>query len=286
MNFTIIGGDNRQGYLAEFLSDKGHFVSCFGLEKNTEMKHLRCSASLSAAIGNAEIVILPIPVTKNSVTLNAPFAYSDIYISEIISGMKATQMLLGGKIPSHMLEALKSRQISAYDYLDREELSVLNAIPTAEGALEIAIHETSRTLFGSKVLCIGFGRIGKILSRDLLFLGAETTASARKFSDIAWIKAGAINPVFTHDIPNIINQFDIIFNTVPHLILDKTTLDKCRRETLIIDLASAPGGVDFDYAASIGITAIPALSLPGKVAPLTAAEIVGEAILNIINEIF
>ena len=286
MQFTVIGGDNRQGFLVNLLTAKGYSVNTFGLEKFEHLKSSQFSGSLSSAVLGADVVILPLPITQNGVTINAPFAYSDIYLSDVISLFKKDQLILGGKVPDYMLDAAATHDIKLYDYLHREEMSVLNAIPTAEGAIEIAMREAEKTIFGSNCLCIGYGRVGKVLCSRLHALGANVTASARKFSDIAWITANGMNSIRTDAIHNELNKFDLIFNTVPHLILDNKNLDKCKKNAVIIDLASAPGGVDYVYAKTKGLKAISALSLPGKVAPLTAAEIMLEAIINMVSEYY
>jgi len=286
MQLAIIGGDERQGFLANFLADRGYSVNTFGLEKFEHLKFKQFSGTLSGAVSGADIVILPLPITRNGVTINSPFAYSDIDLSDMIALFKKNQLILGGKVPDYMLESAAARDIKLYDYLKREEMSVLNAIPTAEGAIEIAMRETEKTIFGSNCLCIGYGRVGKVLSSRLKALGANVTSSARKFSDFAWIKANGLNSVETNTLESELDKFDLIFNTVPHLILDSKALDKCKKTAVIIDLASAPGGVDCVYAQSRGLKAITALSLPGKVAPLTAAEIMLEAILNMIYEYY
>jgi hypothetical protein len=115
-------------------------------------------------------------------------------------------------------------------------------------------------------------------------LGATVSAAARKFSDFAWIKANGYTPIHIDDIANLAPKCDIIFNTIPKLVLGKELLHKIENRTLIIDLASKPGGVDFDTAKELGLNVIWALSLPGKTAPLTSGRIISESILNILTE--
>lgn len=160
-----------------------------------------------------------------------------------------------------------------------------NAIPTAEGAIEIAISETPVTIHGSKCLVLGYGKIGKILTKDLYGMGAITYAAARKYADLAMIEGHGYEPLQMSTLKGRINEFDIIFNTVPALILDDEVLSKVQKDALIIDLASKPGGVDFEAAKKYGLRVIWALSLPGKVAPITSGAIIKDTIMNIINEL-
>ena len=163
--------------------------------------------------------------------------------------------------------------------------STANTIPTAEGAIEIAIAETPITIHGSKSLVLGYGKIGKILAKDLFGLGAETFAMARKHADLAMIEGHGYEPLPLSSLKNRIHEFDIIFNTVPALILDDDILSNVRRDALVIDLASKPGGVDFDAAGRHGLKVIWALSLPGKIAPITSGAIIKDTIMNIISEL-
>lgn len=170
--------------------------------------------------------------------------------------------------------------------MQNEPLTIANAISTAEGALQIAMEETDITIHNSKILILGFGRIGKILSKDLQLLGAKVTCEARKEEDIAWIKAYGYEALNLNELNkncDVLNKFDIIFNTIPHLILDEEKLKKVNKNVTIIDLASKPGGVDFEMCGKLGIKNKWALALPGKVAPVTSAKYIKEEIYKIIE---
>ena len=164
-----------------------------------------------------------------------------------------------------------------------EELTVLNSIPTAEGAIQIAMEKSLITLHNSKCLVLGFGRIGKILAKMLLGIGAQVYCEARKEQDIAWIKSYGYNAIHLNDLDNNLGNFDFIFNTIPYLILDKSRLSLIKSECLLIDLASKPGGIDFEEAEKLKLQTDWALALPGKVAPKTAAGYIYEIIKNIVK---
>jgi dipicolinate synthase subunit A len=132
---------------------------------------------------------------------------------------------------------------------------------------------------------LGFGRIGKILARMLLGIGANVTVEARKYQDLAWIKSYGYNGVHLNQLEKVIGNYDVIFNTIPSVILDTEILSKIKKDCLVIDLASKPGGVDFEMARDMGLKVIWALSLPGKVAPNTAGNIIKDTIFNIIDEL-
>ena len=102
---------------------------------------------------------------------------------------------------------------------------------------------------------------------------------ARKYADLAMIEGHGYEPLPLDNLKEHIHEFDIIFNTIPSLILDDEILTK------VIDLASKPGGIDFDAAKSYGLKVIWALSLPGKIAPVSSGAIIKDTIMNIIKEL-
>lgn len=281
--FAVIGGDQRQCHLAELLRESGSVVTTAGLEEATLHSDIK-KLPLNAAIAAADVIILPLPLTSDQVTVRCEFSFEPVYLADIFSHADQNTLIVAGKVSEKLLSAARARGIRLVDYFEREELSVLNSIPTAEGALQIAMENTAITLFGSSCLVVGYGRIGKILSADLKHLGAKVTVSARKCSDFAWIEANGLRHIPTSQLANHAGEFDIIFNTVPHLVLNEQVLRQMKPDTLIVDLASVPGGVDFDAAAKLGIRAVQALSLPGKVAPRTAAKIVLTTIRNLVEE--
>ena len=123
---------------------------------------------------------------------------------------------------------MSSYENQIIDILKREELSILNAVSTAEGAIKIAIEETQKNLHGSNILVMGFGRIGKILSHMLNGLGAKVACEARKHSDLAWIKAYGYEPIPLIELKENLEKFDVIINTIPYMLLDRDALDNVK----------------------------------------------------------
>ena len=164
-----------------------------------------------------------------------------------------------------------------------EELSVRNAIPTAEGAIEAAMKHTSVTLHGTPCLVLGFGRIGKVLAHDLSALGAKVSVSARKRSDLAWIDAFGYAPLHTNRLSGTLGEFRVVFNTVPHQVLDETLLAELPPDCLLIELASA-SGFDMDAVETLRLSYLKAGGLPGRVAPETAARAIKKTLCRLIKE--
>ena len=279
--FAVVGGDMRQIKMAEHLETLGYVVSLCGFDG--QCSEIKIGTDIVTAIKDADVVVLGLPASTDKTSVNTPFYGKKIYIDDLLAYMKRGALLCGGMICDAISTKAKKRGVRCTDYFEREELAVLNAIPTAEGAIQIAMEEIPITLHGAKALVVGYGRIGKILARMLRGIGACVTCSARACSDIAWIEADGHTPVKTADIAHIIGQYDIVFNTVPYPVIGKEQLRALSAETLIIDLASKPGGVDFELAKDLGINVIWALSIPGKVAPISSGKIIASTILNILN---
>ena len=266
-NFAIVGGDLRIIKLAKMLADEGNMVYTFGLEKAEELKehkNIVFTEKLSKAIPeDVEVVIGPIPFSSNGVNINSPFSNEEISIRELVHYLNA-KILIAGSIMPEVYNMANDEYVEIIDIMKREELAVLNTISTAEGAIEIAISNTNKIIHGSKVLILGFGRIGKVLARKLAGLSAKVTCAARKDEDLAWIRAYGHNETNINAIGENLGEFDIIINTVPHLILNKERLQYVKDDCLLIDLASNPGGIDKKEAKERNLKLIWALALPRK----------------------
>jgi dipicolinate synthase subunit A len=223
-----------------------------------------------------------VPFSSNGIDINAPFANSKISIEEIMENTLG-KVLIAGSI-EQKIYTIANEYTHIIDLMKREELAVLNTIATAEGAIEVAIANTNKILHGSKVLVLGFGRVGKVLARKLIGLSANVTCAARKNEDIAWIKTYGYEAVNINQIEYNLSQYEIIINTVPDIILTREKLQFINKDALIIDLASNPGGVDQNVVKAMNIKFVWALSLPGKVAPITSAEFIKDTIYNILSE--
>lgn len=278
---AVIGGDMRQVSAARHLQQNGFDVCLFGFNKETLYKDAVLESTFEDALSGAKIVLLGLPASDEEAINCTPCVSIDAFVLALDEDAVVT----GGKLSPALKKALEAKGTLYVDYLEREEFAVLNAVPTAEGAIEIAMRHLPRTLNGMKVLVVGYGRIGKVLAKMLAALGAHVTCSARKYSDLAWIRVYGYTPIATNRIAETAHEYPLIFNNVPHMIFDKSLLKTLRGDALIIDLASTPGGVDFDAAKKLGINVIWALALPGKAAPDSAGEIIADTVMNIVNEI-
>lgn len=276
---SIIGGDLRIKKLAEMLAKDGIKVYTYGLDLQENV--IQCS-SIKELVQSSNIIIGPVPFCSNGRTINATFSNEEILLTDFTKELNG-KTFIAGAIKENVYELLKDKDVEIIDILKREELSVLNSISTAEGAIQIAMEQTQITLNGSNILILGFGRIGKVLAKMLDGIGANVYCEARKPQDLAWIQALGYVPIDLKNLNENLNKFDIIINTIPSIVLDTTNLDKLKQDCLIIDLASNPGGVDKEEVKKRKIKFVWALSLPGKVAPVTSAKYIKETVYNILN---
>ena len=279
-SFALIGGDTRQVMLADLLVADGHRVSTFAIAPPCPDP----SPALSTVVADANNIILPLPVTRDGDSVHTPLWDGHVSLDELFSVLRPDQFVCGGMLSDTLSHRAKTRGIHLFDYYSREELVTSGAIATAEGAVQLAMEKTARTLSGSRVLIIGFGRIGKILARLLQSFGAQITVTARKPADFVLIRAAGHTAVHTQELGCNLANIDIVLNTVPHLVVDADRLAQLRRDVLCIDLASPPGGIDFAAAKKLGISTIHALSLPGKVAPLSFATALRDTIYQMLKE--
>lgn len=284
-SITVVGGDLRIVKLVEMLINDGYKVYTYALENSEELLSLNgveFCPTLKEAVSYSKVIVGPVPLSSDRKRLSSPFGRNEVGLEEFIKELKG-KYLIAGNI--NIKEELDSNGIQFVDLLKREEFSVLNTIATAEGTIQIAMEETQRTVHGSNVLVMGFGRIGKVLAKMLDGIGAKVYCEARKDEDISWIKAYGYNPIHLNNLDEYLGRFDIIINTIPFQILEGPKLDLVKKEVVIVDLASNPGGVDRKAARERDLKVIWALSLPAKVAPLTSAEFIKETLYHVLKEL-
>ena len=282
LDIWLIGGDRRQVRLAGLLAEDGHSVHTLGLGPATG--GVREERELTGA-ALADCVVLPLPVAAPGGRLNAPLAEEPLSLEGVFAALRPGQIICAGRVDDATQAMARDRGLVLHDYFAREELAVANAVPTAEGAIQIALEEMPVTLHGSRALVIGYGRLGRALAPRLAGLEAKVSVAARKYADLAWAEGFGFGTEHTGELKGWLCGYDLVVNTAPALVLGKEELEELKPECVVIDLASLPGGVDFAAAQALGVKAVQALSLPGKVAPATAAAYLRSTICHILHEL-
>ena len=161
-------------------------------------------------------------------------------------------------------------------YARREEYQIAIARLTAEGAIALLRPETG--LSGAHILLLGYGRIARLLARELQKAGALVTAAARSGEQRAWAEAEGIEALPLDALSGALDRFDVIIGTIPAPVLTEPLLSLVRKDALLLELASAPGGIDAAAAHERGLRYIRAPGLPAKYAPERAAVILRDAV--------
>lgn len=284
LNIWVAGGDMRQAKLAELLAEDGHSVHTFGLERLGTIPGAHLEET-TADMRLADCVVLPLPAAGEGSLLNAPLSGRKHPLALVLDALRPGQVICAGMVGPQTAALAADRGLTLHDYFAREELAVANAVPTAEGAIQLAMEELPITLHGARVLVIGYGRLGRVLADRLAGLKARVSVAARRYADLAWAENCGYGVEHTGQLEGWLCGYDLVVNTVPVRVLREAELADLKPGCLVIDLASKPGGVDFDAAARLGVKAFWALSLPGKVAPVTAGKSIKTTIYNILTEL-
>ena len=281
MNIWVVGGDPRQAALAAALADDGHGVHTFALEKGEKVV---CQSSLNG-IDRADCVILPLPAATGEGRLNAPLSDSSHRLEDILDALRPGQLVCAGMADEKLKWLAEERRLLLRDYFAREELAVLNAVPTAEGAIQIAMEELPITIHDARILLVGFGRLSRALAPRLSGLGAKVWVAARSHAQQAMAESMGVGTEGLDRLSDWLCAYDLVINTVPATILGMEELAAMKEGALVIDLASRPGGVDMAAATALGVRVIWALSLPGKVAPVSSGRYIRDTVYHMMEEL-
>ncbi len=291
--FTILGGDRRQTVIAKLLLERGHTVRIYGLgELSSEIIGAEFYTVAEKAISECDVIILPLPVTRDNITLNLnAYANGGLNLYDILRAAAKNEktVILGGVIPSQMLDMAASLGIELYDYYKEEGLQIKNALPSAEGALMIAMENTDKVIRDMPVCVCGYGRIGSCLAAILSRMGADVSVMARRDESLCEIamngyKAIRLDEKAPHEMRKALKENEVIFNTVPHIVFNGQVLRAANATPVYIEIASSPGGIDLPAAREMGIRTLFAPSLPGKYAPASAGKYIFETIEDILRK--
>ncbi len=279
---VVIGGDARQIEVASALSSLFKKVKVFGHPPFILPDTVEIVSDLPRTLAEAKITVLPISGMNDAGLVRSCRADEFIDFGNYVKELTENSLIVTGQFTPKWLKKAVEMRINVLEYADNDEIAILNSIPTAEGAVQIAMEELPITIHGSTVVVIGFGRVGMTTARLFKSLGARVIVSARRQALLARAIELCCETVLHQDLAGALASADIIINTVPDKVLSAHELAKLSSEALIIDLASPPGGTDFEEAKRLKLKAILAPGLPGKVAPKTAGKILANTIPKLI----
>lgn len=287
LKVAVLGGDARERLLIEALADCGAKVIVAGYRRPFEHPTITRAAAVLDAVRGADAVVAPMSHTDDEGTIRAvPDPSVTLRLDEAAfrAMTQGTPLFIGMAKP--VIASLAQKYgIRLIQMAEEDEIAVLNSIPTGEGAIQRAMELLPITIHSSRALVVGFGRCGITLARMLHGLGAHTTVAARNPVQLARAEEMGLRTADLGELERLVPDQDVVFTTVPTLVLTRSVLERMRQECLVIDIASAPGGTDFEAAKELGIKALLELGLPGKVAPRTAGRILARVVPRLIAQI-
>lgn len=293
INFAVIGGDLRTIELIKIISKNSNYkLKTYGLKLNKDFKekNITICNNLQDALYNSDIVIGPVPFSKDGENIYSIDEKNEIKINDLIYSLENNKIFIAGNLSDNIIQLInnKNNNIIVEDIMKKDRFAIMNLASTVEGAIKSAISNTDKVLQGSRVLILGFGRIGKLLAKKFKLLDTYVTCTARKEKDLAWIDVLGYSSINIKDSLDYLNKqlpkFDIIVNTVPKLLLTKENLKYVNKECLLIELASKPGGIDSNECSKLGLNFVNEQGLPGRIAPFTSARIIYNEIKDIVRK--
>jgi dipicolinate synthase subunit A len=282
-SIAVLGGDAREVFLATELAMSGATVKVAYLPVKGDTVGIIPCRKPEESLKNVQAVILPVPGINEKGYLYCPLSGEHVDFSHALAPViPQNTPVFVGTARNLLKETARSNKFHLIELMKLNEVAILNSIPTAEGAVQIAMEMLPVTIHGSSAYVLGFGRTGMTLARLLGLMGARTRVIARRPEHLARIEAMGLLPIPFLHMADYLDEAEVIFNTIPAQVLTGEILKKISSNAVIIDLASAPGGTDFQTAESLKIKAVLAPGLPGKVSPKTAGLILVRVITRLL----
>ncbi|MBM7701916.1 dipicolinic acid synthetase subunit A [Metabacillus iocasae] len=286
LHIAVIGGDARQLEVIRKLIELDAKISLIGFD---QLDHGFAGATKyqinELSFEDIDAIILPVAGTNHEGQVDTIFSNEKVYLKEEVIKQTPDHCIIYSGISNDYLNQLvKTTNRKLVRLFERDDIAIYNSIPTVEGTIMLVIQHTDFTIHGSKIAVLGLGRVGMSVARSFAALGAKVKVGARKSEHLARISEMGLQPFHLSNLMKEVADVDICINTIPYPILSADVLSKVPSHSLIIDLASKPGGTDFRYAEKRGIKAILAPGLPGIVAPKTAGQIVANVLAQLLSE--
>lgn len=274
---VVVGGDLRQVYAANELQRRGYAVAAVGFGQNLPFEEgIQVTNSLEV-LNRADLALFPLGMSCGE-NLNTPLYEGVLSLSTCLKALSPTCAVFGGNLTMEERKQAEYLGLKLSDFFREEDLTVANAVLTAEAALEIAMRELPVSLWQSRCLICGYGRIGRALASRLTGFGARVTAAARSPEQRSWAQAEGVRAVDFGCLPSILGYQQVIFNTVPNRILGLEEIRQTAPDVLLIELASKPYGIDLEAAQTLGRKGILASGLPGKHSPKSAGILIAKTV--------
>lgn len=284
VHVVFLGGDARQLEIIRKMTELDATVTIVGFDQlQNPLQGAYRSDLKSELLEKADALIMPAVGTDDEGVISAIFASSELKLTdEHIAVLPKHCKIYTGMAKPYLRKLSLKHKIDLIELFDRDDVAIYNSIPTAEGALMMAIQNTDITIHGSKSMVLGMGRTGLTMARTLQALGAKVKVGVRREEHFARATEHCFEPFYIEDLSSHVSDIDLLFNTIPTMIVTAQIIANIPNRAVIIDLASSPGGTDFRFADKRGIKALLAPGLPGIVAPKTAGRIMADCLSQLI----
>jgi dipicolinate synthase subunit A len=285
----MLGGDRREREIARRAAATGADVRAYGFPWPEQgIPGVRQMNDPAAVLKGARFALFPIPGIAANGALFAPAAPAPIIPDlALLSGMAPRAHIILGWADKNLKAHADALSITLHEYEWDRSLMLQRTPAIIEGLLKIVIDNSAITLHNSNACVVGQGTIGAVLTRYLVLLGAHAHVAARNPEQRAAAFVAGATPHPLDELPALASQLDFLFSTVPSRVVGEDVLARLPKSALIVDLAAPPGGVDFEAAKRLGLTAIWGRGL-GSRAPVTVGASqwggIRERIENILQE--
>lgn len=282
-DYAVIGGDMRQVYLVREFALRSNHVCHYALIEAPDAQACTAAASLEELCQASSCIIGPVPLCRSGAFLNQAAFGEPVFTDQLLDSLNPGQSFFAGSIPETFKCTAAEKGIRIYDLMLDPSLTVYNTIATAEGAICEAIRLSPLNLHHSRCAVLGYGRCGRTLTYYLKGMSCHISVISNTEEKRAQAALIADQTAALADFGMYAPEFDFIFNTIPQQVVTRELLAGMKPSVTIIDIASAPGGVDLKAASELGIHSALCPGLPGKYAPASSAKALREAIERIVQ---
>lgn len=268
--YLFVSGDARQQFAAEYINKCGN-----------ETAFANTYTQLRALVKCADAIVLPLPVSRDRVHINSVSENGIITLEELLFLLEKGMTVYAGMPPFEFSQRAMSKGVRLYDYYKNEALAVMNSISTAEGVIYELIEAGNINIFGSKIAVFGYGKAASAISRRLIALGAQVTVFARSDKALTEAESDFCKAISLYSSESYTSDFDFVINTIPARVIEEDFLKNLPEHCFVLEIASAPYGIDFDAAQKLGVNVKIAPSLPGRISPKSAGEAIARTILKV-----
>lgn len=282
----LLGGDARGLEVIRKLTELDALVTVAGFDQLHSSLDGAVRAEMSEDLfASADALVLPAVGTDDDGKIVAVFSDKELVLTDDhVAKLPKHCTVYTGMAKAYLRNLCAKHGVRLVELFDRDDVAIYNSIPTAEGAIMMAIQNTDITIHGSSSMVLGIGRTGFTLARTLQGLGAKVKVGVRREEHFARAYEMGVEPFYLKDLLHHVSNIDLLFNTIPTMIVTAQIIANLPSRAVIIDLASKPGGTDFRFAEKRGIKALLAPGLPGIVAPKTAGRIIADCLSRLIME--